>query len=254
MLHSGGLVETGIYKYNRLLRTETSYIVNRADLEVAKNLGIEKRKFVATLDSRTSSKCREQHNKIVYIKDTVLGVNTPLLHPFCRSIMVDYIPILSDDREWDGDFQDFTDDFGKAKQFLKMIPKKISPKGYPIERIELEKYFKNRYFITELPKNIFGLDSSERVYITKSAVSYISLEHNNQKTLDYIEYLKEVIDERKEVYFDYKKNNRYLFYKRYQNYELEIAIEKDTKGNMVIHFLVGGYKKFKNKKLKMVKI
>lgn len=89
MLHQGGLVETDIYKYNHLLRTETSYVVNRADLEVAKNLGIEKRKFVATLDSRTSSKCREQHNKIVYIKDTVIGVNTPPLHPFCRSIMVD---------------------------------------------------------------------------------------------------------------------------------------------------------------------
>lgn len=97
----GGLVETDIYKYNHLLRTETSYVVNRADLEVAKNFGIEKRKFVATLDSRTSSKCREQHNKIVYIKDTVIGVNTPPLHPFCRSIMVDYIPGLSDDREWE---------------------------------------------------------------------------------------------------------------------------------------------------------
>ncbi|MDO5085258.1 MAG: minor capsid protein [Erysipelotrichaceae bacterium] len=94
------LTQMGKYATYRLLRTEAIYIVNMDDLEAAKRLGVTKRKFIATLDSRTSILCRKHNNQIVAIEDTKIGINTLPLHPFCRSVMIDYIPVLSDEKEW----------------------------------------------------------------------------------------------------------------------------------------------------------
>lgn len=90
------------YRYNvaRIMRTETSYIVNKTELEDAKRLGITKRQFVANIDSRTSDVCKNHHKNIIPIEECVIGKNVPPLHPFCRSYMVDYIPGLSDESEW----------------------------------------------------------------------------------------------------------------------------------------------------------
>ncbi len=90
------------YRYNvaRIIRTETSYIVNKTELEDAKRLGITKRQFVANIDSRTSDVCKKHHKNIIPIEECVIGKNVPPLHPFCRSYMVDYIPGLSDESDW----------------------------------------------------------------------------------------------------------------------------------------------------------
>lgn len=45
-------------------------------------------RFVATLDSRTSEKCRDHDGKICSIDDADIGENVPPLHPHCRSIIV----------------------------------------------------------------------------------------------------------------------------------------------------------------------
>lgn len=88
------------------MRTETSYIVNKTELEDAKRLGITKRKFVATMDSRTSKVCSKHNGMIVPINECVIGKTVPPLHPFCRSFMIDYIPGLSDENEWVVDKED----------------------------------------------------------------------------------------------------------------------------------------------------
>lgn len=238
MLRSGGLVETDIYKYNRLLRTETSYVVNRADLEVSKKLGIEKRKFVATLDSRTSSKCREQHNKIVYIEDTVIGVNTPPLHPFCRSIMVDYIPGLSDDREWDGGFQDFTDDFEKSKDYLKSLPNTLNPKTHTLERKVLESYFLDKYKVTSLPVEVEPLNENKDIYLTKSSISYILMRRNHQKALDYVDKIKEIIGNFDIIYENDKSIGGYVFYKKFDKDVAEVVVIENKEGHLIPHLLV----------------
>ena len=45
-------------------------------------------RFVATLDSRTSEKCRDHDGKICSIDDADIGENDPPRHPRCRSIIV----------------------------------------------------------------------------------------------------------------------------------------------------------------------
>lgn len=80
---------------NRLIRTETSYMVNSADLESSKRRGIKAKKFEAHLDSRTSRICRK-HNQIVIPIDKIkIGENAPPLHPYCRSFLSDLL------EDWD---------------------------------------------------------------------------------------------------------------------------------------------------------
>ena len=51
----------GRHVANRLIRTETSYMVNKTDLEDSKSRGIKAKKFEANLDSRASKICRENN-------------------------------------------------------------------------------------------------------------------------------------------------------------------------------------------------
>lgn len=81
----------GRYAANRLIRTETSYMVNSADLESSKQRGIKAKKFQANLDSRTSKICREHNQKIILIDNIKIGENAPPLHPFCRSFLSDVL-------------------------------------------------------------------------------------------------------------------------------------------------------------------
>ncbi len=80
--------DVGFKNANRLVRTETNYFENCAELESYKELGIKKFKFLATLDERTSDICRSMDGKEFNVKDAVQGENAPPLHPYCRSTIV----------------------------------------------------------------------------------------------------------------------------------------------------------------------
>lgn len=75
----------------RLVRTEICYFENQGELESYKELGVEKYKFLATLDSRTSELCRDMDGKVFSVKEAKQGENVPPLHPYCRSTIVPYI-------------------------------------------------------------------------------------------------------------------------------------------------------------------
>lgn len=69
------------YEATRLVQTETCYFQNQAEIEALKTMGVEKYKFIATLDSRTSNICREHDKKIYNVEDAKAGENLPPLHP-----------------------------------------------------------------------------------------------------------------------------------------------------------------------------
>lgn len=85
------MTEYGKYATERLIRTETTYVTNRGELESYKSAGVEKYIFVATLDLRTSKECREHDRKIYLVDKAVPGKNLPPLHPYCRSTTRAYI-------------------------------------------------------------------------------------------------------------------------------------------------------------------
>lgn len=69
----------------RLVRTELNYVHNQAALDSLKSANMEYFQFIATLDKRTSSVCREHDNHVYPIDEAEVGTNVPPLHPHCRS-------------------------------------------------------------------------------------------------------------------------------------------------------------------------
>ena len=82
--------EVGKNKARRLVRTESAFFHNQMELLSYEDAEIEKYKFVAVLDRRTSHICQEHDNKVYNTADAVPGVNYPPLHPWCRSTTIAY--------------------------------------------------------------------------------------------------------------------------------------------------------------------
>ncbi|MCL2094766.1 minor capsid protein [Candidatus Saccharibacteria bacterium] len=74
----------------RLLRTETNFFSNKAELEAYESMGIERYKFSATLDGRTSTVCQDLDGEVFKVEDAQQGINAPPMHPNCRSTVVGY--------------------------------------------------------------------------------------------------------------------------------------------------------------------
>lgn len=87
------------YYYERLVRTECSYIAEQATMKSYEKNSIEQYEYVATLDTRTSDKCIKLDGIIFEVTKAVIGVNYPPAHSFCRSTTVPHIV-------WDGEEYD----------------------------------------------------------------------------------------------------------------------------------------------------
>lgn len=85
-------MDISAYNARRLIRTECTAVAGKANLAGYQENGTGQFEFVATLDNRTSARCRGMDGKHFYVKDGKIGVNIPPLHPFCRSTTVPYVP------------------------------------------------------------------------------------------------------------------------------------------------------------------
>jgi SPP1 gp7 family putative phage head morphogenesis protein len=79
--------EFGVGKSNamRLVRTETNYFQNQAELQSYIDEGIEFYEYMAILDNRTSDICELTDGMVFRVKEAEAGFNYPPLHPNCRS-------------------------------------------------------------------------------------------------------------------------------------------------------------------------
>ncbi len=78
-------MNVGMSDARRLVRTELNYVSNRAALDSIKDSGMKYYRFIATLDRRTSTVCREHDGKTYSVEEGSPGTNMPPLHPHCRS-------------------------------------------------------------------------------------------------------------------------------------------------------------------------
>lgn len=78
-------LDISINNASRLVNTEMTAIINKAELDKAIKKGKTKFRFKAIIDDRTSEKCRELNDNIYDIKEFKIGVNAGPLHPNCRS-------------------------------------------------------------------------------------------------------------------------------------------------------------------------
>lgn len=84
-------MSVGAMEARRLVRTESTYIANRAELDSYKACGIKQYRYMATLDMRTSEICQSMDGKVFDVDEGVQGTNVPPLHPWCRSTTIPVI-------------------------------------------------------------------------------------------------------------------------------------------------------------------
>lgn len=84
---------TSTYNAMRLVRTESTYVHEQAAMEFYKETDCSEYEFLAHLDDRTSAICTEKNGITRKIKDAVVGVNYPPMHPNCRSTTAPVINI-----------------------------------------------------------------------------------------------------------------------------------------------------------------
>lgn len=72
----------------RIVRTESAYVANAAQKSAYSEAGIERYRFVATLDSRTCECCAALDGRVFELANAKPGTNYPPMHPFCRSTTI----------------------------------------------------------------------------------------------------------------------------------------------------------------------
>lgn len=92
-------MNVGKYNSVRLVRTESAYFHNQKTLLDYKESDIKEYQYIATLDKRTSSICREHDGKIYKVSEAKIGVNYPPLHVNCRSTTIPYFKEYNSDKE-----------------------------------------------------------------------------------------------------------------------------------------------------------
>lgn len=81
-------MNVGLYNATTLVRTEVNHFANEAEMLSYEELGIERYKFIATLDNVTCEHCAELDNKVFNVKDRKPGKNYPPIHPNDRCTTV----------------------------------------------------------------------------------------------------------------------------------------------------------------------
>lgn len=104
----------GAFEARRLVRTETTFVANMAELYGYKELDIDEYEFSACLDSRTSDLCRELDGKVFKRNSAQAGVNLPPMHPFCRSTT---LPVLPSEEDLDKELAELCDEIGADVDF-----------------------------------------------------------------------------------------------------------------------------------------
>lgn len=81
-------VGVGFHQADRLVRTELTYIQNKSCLDKYAEAGVEKYRYLAAHDERTSDICKDLDGKVFLLKDASVGTNYPPMHPNCRSTVL----------------------------------------------------------------------------------------------------------------------------------------------------------------------
>lgn len=81
-------MNVSMHRARTLVRTETTYVCNQADMAAYEEAELDRLRFSAVLDLKTSRICRSLDGKIILRKDAIVGENFPPMHPNCRSLTV----------------------------------------------------------------------------------------------------------------------------------------------------------------------
>lgn len=255
------------YQARRLIRTECAQVCARADALAYEENGTPRFQFLATLDMLTSEICREMDGRVFDAAEREIGVNTPPLHPFCRSTTIPYIP----DDEFDaGNTRAARNAAGETYT----VPASMSYRewrekyvdGASIENtadcdtIKVSKENGGNtqvHFIGKIDKNLYNVVipdiSSEDVIITEQQIAHIK-ERHPQDFERFSKYFPEILANPDYILEANRPNTAFILKhisnpESDENFEmilrLKVATDPDEYKNSVITFLKINERKWK---------
>ena len=81
----------GAIQARRLMRTESCFVAGELTARAYEECGVEKYRYLATLDLRTSEICRSLDGKVFLLSERQVGKNYPPMHPWFRSTTISII-------------------------------------------------------------------------------------------------------------------------------------------------------------------
>ena len=73
------------------MRTESCFVAGELTARAYEECSVEKYRYLATLDLRTSEICRSLDGKVFLLSERQAGKNYPPMHPWCRSTTISII-------------------------------------------------------------------------------------------------------------------------------------------------------------------
>ena len=193
----------GAFEARRLVRTETTYISNKAELEGYKELDIEEYEFSACLDSRTSEICNKLDGRRFKLSEAKAGVNLPPMHPFCRSTT---LPVLPDEEELDRELAELGDEIGEDVDFDEWVKNLQKTEDGKVKYVKPESQKEEKL----LKYNSLYVDKSGKRDIIKSSKQFNPLPQAkvvNVLRKKSIEWIKKLTDKEKRAIRKYTKNS-----------------------------------------------
>lgn len=83
------------YKAGRLIMTESAAILNKAQNDSFKELGVDEYQIVITQDGRACDYCTGLDGKVFKMNEFMVGITAPPFHPNCRCCTAPYIEGLT---------------------------------------------------------------------------------------------------------------------------------------------------------------
>lgn len=209
-------------KARRLVRTESAFFHNQMELLSYEDAEIEKYKFVAVLDKRTSHICQQHDNKVYNTDEAVPGVNYPPLHPWCRSTTiaydedadysklerrarnpetgkVEYVPADMSYKEWYDKYvakdraQVSIENDKTIKLFSDVSDAWDEIKKGGLSKEQLVNMLESEYELGDFPSEIKKLIGINSAYIDVSSLATSLVRHGQQYSLDEFMLIKEVV-------------------------------------------------------------
>lgn len=220
-------METSKANAKRLIVTESARMENEGLLDSYKRLGVEKLKFIATLDSKTSDICRAEDGRIFNIEDAKIGLNIPPLHPYCRSVISPYYEGNDPEDRIYRDVNTGKSEKGEYKDYLEYLTKHLNNKEQAKALIETKNDNKSLELATKTTSNSTSLNIEDETIkdITGYEINDEYLEYIKRNQLNYLEEEKNSGNITDEQLIEFFKNLKELMENPKNEISIRVKIE-----------------------------
>ena len=206
------------FNTRRLVETESAFFDSERERQCCEDFGIEKYRFLAVLDMKTSDICQELDNKVFLEKERQVGVNAPPMHPFCRSTKA---PVVDEDfltsrrakNPKTGEYDEIPPEMNYKQWKEKYVEGKENVEPIKQEQVKVPKETERGYKL-EVPAKEVNTSEGETVYKEtpippKEEANKQNINSSEEEARINAEVEKRVAEEREKIKAILEENEKY---------------------------------------------